>query len=183
MRLGELASRSWLRRRRSLWGELEQVGERGEARTTHQFVEQAKTAHAAAESQTVDTDPRSNQGEGALLDFVEARKVVGSCTSPDQWAITKLAKLLSRWRAPVIQDGAEFCIRSILHMQILAPFCFACGRHLERGFSAAKLLAAHTQSQCLLMALRPYQYVEEDNFLHLRRRLTVSQFSSGALCV
>ena len=36
---------------------------------------------------------------------------------------------------------------SILHMQILAPFCFACGRHLERGFSAAKLLAAH--SVCL----------------------------------
>ena len=32
------------------------------------------------------------------------------------------------------------------------------------------------------MALRPYQYVEVDNFLHLRRRLTVSQFSSGALC-
>ena len=26
------------------------------------------------------------------------------------------------------------------------------------------------------MALRPYQYVEVDNFLHLRRRLTVSQF-------
>ena len=37
VRLGELASRSWLRRRRSLWGE--QVGERREARTTHQFVE------------------------------------------------------------------------------------------------------------------------------------------------
>ena len=35
VRLGELASRSWLRRRRSLWGE--QVGERREARTTHQF--------------------------------------------------------------------------------------------------------------------------------------------------
>ena len=32
------------------------------------------------------------------------------------------------------------------------------------------------------MALRPYQYVEVDNFLHLRRRLTVSQFSSGDLC-
>ena len=26
--------------------------------------------------------------------------------------VAKLAKLLSRWRAPVIQDGAEFCIRS-----------------------------------------------------------------------
>ena len=43
--------------------------------------------HAAAESQTVDTDPRSNQGEGALLGFVDAREVVGSCTSPNQWAI------------------------------------------------------------------------------------------------
>ena len=26
----------------------------------------------------------------------------------------KLAKLLSKWRTPVIQDGAEFCIRSIV---------------------------------------------------------------------
>ena len=38
-------------------------------------------------------------------------------------------------------------------------------------------------SQCLLMALSPYQYVEVDNFLHLRRRLIVSQFCSRALCV
>ena len=28
-------------------------------------------------------------------------------------AVAKLAKLLSRWRAPVSQDGAEFCTRSI----------------------------------------------------------------------
>ena len=34
--------------------------------------------------------------------------------------------------------------KSSIIMQILAPFCFACGRHLERGFSAAKLLAAHS---------------------------------------
>ena len=33
------------------------------------------------------------------------------------------------------------------------------------------------------MAIRPYQYVEVDTFLRLRRRLTVSQFSLGALCV
>ena len=39
------------------------------------------------------------------------------------------------------------------------------------------------RSQCLLMALCPYQYVEVDNFLHLHRWLTVSQFSSWALCV
>ena len=35
----------------------------------------------------------------------------------------------------------------ILHMQISAPFCFSCGRHLERSFAAAKLLAGH--SVCL----------------------------------
>ena len=43
--------------------------------------------------------------------------------------------------------SAATAVAAILHMQILAPFCFACGRHLERGFSAAKLLAAH--SVCL----------------------------------
>ena len=36
-----------------------------------------------------------NQGEGALLDFVEAREVVGSCTSPDQWAI--LQQVMEFW--------------------------------------------------------------------------------------
>ena len=37
--------------------------------------------------------------------------------------------------------------QAILHMQISAPFCFDCGRHLERSFAAAKLLAGH--SVCL----------------------------------
>ena len=36
---------------------------------------------------------------------------------------------------------------SILHMQISAPFCFDCGRHLERSFATPKLLAGH--SVCL----------------------------------
>ena len=39
------------------------------------------------------------------------------------------------------------------------------------------------RSQCLLVALCFYQYVEVDKFLHPRRCLTVSQFSSWALCV
>ena len=52
-------------------------------------------------------------------------------------------------------------------MQISAPFCFACGRHIERSFVPAKLLAAH--SVCLW---RGEGNVE--NLPHFHRRLPVS---------
>ena len=77
---------------------------------------------------------------------------------------------------PPVQNCAIIRLRTIVHMQISAPFCFAIWKEVS-------LLRNFRRSQCLLMALCPYQYVEVDNFLHLRRLLIVSQFSSWALCV
>ena len=84
VRLGELASRSWLRRRRSLWGV--QVGERRRRGPLISLWSRQRllTLRRKARLSTLTPGPIR---ERALLDFVEAREVVGSCTSPDQWAI------------------------------------------------------------------------------------------------
>ena len=82
----------------------------------------------------------------------------------------------------------SLCKHRILHMQILAPFCFACGRHLEKGFSAAKLLAAH--SVCLWRYgpismwrwIIFFIFVDVWPFLSLARGLYAYNINNWSLC-
>ena len=81
--------------------------------------EVSNTATRTARSLRVQTErQRNEQGKPSMLSQLHAANFARICIDVHvqvlrDRVVANLAKLLSRWRTTVIQDGAEFCIRSI----------------------------------------------------------------------
>ena len=101
----------------------------------------------------------------------------------DEYGTIYLLTLLERQPSLRLHECCSRLEEAIDHMQISAPFCFGCGRHIERGFAGSETQSIQVRLHCRVSEFWSHCNVLQelgDSRLSFLRHMAESIDSQGA---